>query len=262
MPIFADQTGREIYLPESPTKIISVVPSQTEFLYELGLEQEVCGITKFCKRPAKWFTNKTRVGGTKNLSLLLIDQLSPDLIIANKEENTKEQIENLSEQYPVWVSNINNPEEAFAMMRQLGEITGKKENAEKLIAALQSKFNSISSSEHRFRAAYLIWQKPYMTTGGDTFIHSMLHEAGFVNVFKDRLRYPIITIEEIKAEKPEIILLSSEPFPFAEKHVKELRKLFPDMRVILVDGEMFSWYGSRLLQSPGYFKQLRKSLLS
>jgi ABC-type Fe3+-hydroxamate transport system substrate-binding protein len=261
MPVFIDQTGREIYLTKIPSKIISLVPSLTELLFESGLDEEVIAITKFCIRPSKWFIHKPKAGGTKNVNISFIHRLSPDLIIANKEENTKEQIEELSLHYPVWISDIKNLYDACAMIAQLGEITGKKENAETLITSIQSKFNSISPPEHHFRAAYLIWQKPYMTAGGDTFIHSMLQEAGFVNVFKDRFRYPIITSEELKAKKPEIILLSSEPFPFAEKHAKELRKLIPDARIIFVDGEMFSWYGSRLLRSPGYFQQLRKSLL-
>ncbi|MCW3117454.1 MAG: transporter substrate-binding protein [Chitinophagaceae bacterium] len=261
MPAFADQTGKEVYLPGIPAKIISVVPSQTELLYDLGLEQEVIAITKFCIHPAKWFINKTKAGGTKNLNLALIHQLAPDLIIANKEENTKEQIDELANHYPVWVSDINNLSEAYDMIIQLGEITGKKEIAATLVRAIQSKFNSLPGHKNRLRAAYLIWHKPLMTTGSNTFIHSMLHEAGFDNVFKDCLRYPTTTIDDINARKPELILLSSEPFPFTEKHAEELQQLIPEAKVILVDGEMFSWYGSHLLQSPGYFQQLKKRLV-
>ena len=261
MTAFADQTGNEIELPGIPARIISVVPSQTELLHALGLEQEVIAITRFCIHPAHWFVNKTKVGGTKNLNLPQIHRLSPDLIIANKEENSREQIEELMRYYPVWISDINNLQGACDMIVQLGEITGKREAAQTLARSVQAGFRSLLVDQTPIQAAYLIWQKPYMVAGSGTFIHSMLREAGFDNVFKDHLRYPTISLEELRAKKPGLILLSSEPFPFTQKHVEELQQRIPGTRSILVDGEMFSWYGSRLLESPGYFRELRKSLL-
>ncbi|MES1222141.1 MAG: helical backbone metal receptor [Bacteroidota bacterium] len=260
MPVYTDQTGKAIHLSEIPSKIISLVPSQTELLHTLGLDKEVIGITKFCIQPKQWLAQKTKVGGTKNLNLSLIQQLSPDLIIANKEENTKEQIESLSGQFKVWISDISNLSEALQMIVQLGIITGKKENAEVLAATIQTRFNSIAIPGKRIKVAYLIWQRPLMTIGRDTFIHTMLEAAGFENVFSINLRYPEITIDELKEKKPELILLSSEPFPFTEKHVTEFTELIPGIKVCLVDGEMFSWYGSRLLESPAYFQQLRERL--
>src|ERR1700741_3198050 len=108
---FIDQTGRKISIPQIPQRIISLVPSQTELLFDLGLDKEVVGITKFCVHPPEWFQTKTRVGGTKQLKIDLIKQLQPDLIIANKEENVKEQIEELEKHFPVWISDVNNLED-------------------------------------------------------------------------------------------------------------------------------------------------------
>jgi len=257
MPAYTDQTGREIKLAGIPTKIVSTVPSQTELLHYFGLEKEVIAITKFCVHPSNWFAGKLKVGGTKNLNLDLIRSLSPDLIISNKEENTREQIEELCQHCPVWVSDISNLGDACSMIIQLGEITGKKEIAESLVNKIQKNFKSLPLPEERIRAAYLIWQKPYMVAGGDTFIDSMLQYAGYDNVFKDRLRYPAVSIAEIKDKKPAAILLSSEPFPFNEKHVLDFRDMLPESKVRVVDGEMFSWYGSRLLHTPGYFELLK-----
>ena len=257
MPSYTDQTGREIHLAGIPTKIVSTVPSQTELLHYFGLEEEVIAITKFCIHPSIWFAEKLKVGGTKNLNLDLIRSLSPDLIISNKEENTREQIEELCQHYPVWVSDISDLQDACNMIAQLGEITGKKEIADLLVSKIQKYFRALTIPEERIRAAYLIWQKPYMVAGGDTFIDSMLQYAGYDNVFKDTLRYPTVSIGEIKNKKPATILLSSEPFPFKEKHVLDFRDMLPESKVRVVDGEMFSWYGSRLLQTPGYFELLK-----
>src|SRR5689334_18071707 len=125
MPSFTDQIGRTISLNKTPRRIISLVPSQTELLYDLGLSDEVVGITKFCVHPEEWFRNKPRVGGTKQLNMDIIHHLQPDLVIANKEENVREQVEELASHYPVWVSDINNPDDAYWMMKELGSITGK-----------------------------------------------------------------------------------------------------------------------------------------
>jgi ABC-type Fe3+-hydroxamate transport system substrate-binding protein len=247
-------------------RIISLVPSQTEFLYDIGLEEEVVGITKFCIHPQSWFRTKTRVGGTKQLKLDLIRQLQPDLILANKEENVKEQVEELSKEFNVWTSDIHHLEDAYMMMTTIGEMTDKLDAAKKIIAQIQENFAelqtlNLSSAamakvDISHRTLYLIWQKPYMSVGGDTFISSMMEAAGFENCCKDKTRYPGISIADIRELAPDLIFLSSEPFPFQEKHVHELEQLELPARIMLVDGEMFSWYGSRLLHAPAYFKHL------
>jgi ABC-type Fe3+-hydroxamate transport system substrate-binding protein len=258
MPVYTDQTGRTIELPAIPQRIVSLVPSQTELLYDMGLGASVVGITKFCVHPAQWFRNKTRVGGTKQIKMDILHELSPDLIIANKEENVKEQIQELETHYPVWISDVNDLVSAYRMIEDIGTITGREQEAEQIKQQIRKNFSLYRPPASRPSVAYLIWQKPFMTVGADTFIHAMLEKAGFDNVFADRSRYPEISIDELKSLKPQLLLLSSEPFPFKSQHVIELDKILPATRVLLVDGEMFSWYGSRLQQTPAYFAGLQK----
>lgn len=256
MALFTDQTGRVVHAPEHPMRIVSLVPSQTELLFDLGLENEVIGITKFCVHPEQWFRTKTRVGGTKQVNIELIQKLQPDLIIANKEENVRDQVEELSKSFPVWVSDVDNIKEALGMIRDIGRLTGKESRASDLISAIQKNFESSSLYKNRHRAAYLIWKDPWMAAGGDTFINAMMEAAGLDNVFKELSRYPEVTIPELRDADCRFLLLSSEPFPFRQKHADELSQLLPGNKVLLVDGEMFSWYGSRMKYAPGYFRNL------
>lgn len=252
MPSFTDQTGRTISLHETPQRIVSLVPSQTELLHYLGLQNEVVGITKFCIHPTEWFRNKTRVGGTKNINIEIIRQLQPDLIIANKEENVKEQVEMLANEFPVWVSDVNNLDNALHMIEDVGALTGRPHQAIDLSGKIKSKFNSLPRPATNIRAAYFIWREPYMTVGHDTFIHDIMMRCGLTNIYADKTRYPATDIDELKALQPKVILLSSEPYPFKQKHIDELHHHLPGTQIMLVDGEMFSWYGSRLLQTPDY----------
>ena len=262
MAAFVDQTGKTVFLPGIPKRIISLVPSQTELLAALGLDEEVVGITKFCIHPSAWFHSKKRIGGTKQLHYEDIHQLQPDLIIANKEENIKEQVEYLAGSYPVWVSDVETLEDAYDMITGIGDITEKKIQAAALVAGIKTAFGSLIHAQPPQRMAYLIWKAPYMTVGHDTFIHSMLAAAGYENVFAARKRYPAITIEELRSAACDLVFLSSEPFPFGQKHIDELAPLLPETRIILVDGEMFSWYGSRLLHAPDYFRWLSGAISS
>ncbi len=265
MPTYTDQLKRLVEIPAIPNRIISLVPSQTELLFDLGLEEEVIGITKFCIHPEQWFTTKTRVGGTKNVKIDLIKSLQPDLIIANKEENTKEQIEALEKIAPVWISDIQNMEDALGMIQGIGNITGKNIAATGLVNTIKNDFDELSlqirsSNNKKIRTVYLIWKDPYMAAGGDTFIHCLLQLCGFENIFIDTLRYPEITIEELKAKNAELVLLSSEPYPFQQKQVDELQTTLPNARIVLVDGEIFSWYGSRMQFASAYISRLLKQL--
>jgi ABC-type Fe3+-hydroxamate transport system substrate-binding protein len=263
MPEYVDQLGRTVELKQVPIRIISLVPSQTELLFELGLDEEVIGITKFCVHPEQWFNTKTRVGGTKQLHLEKIKELQPDLIIANKEENVQSQIEELAKEFPVWVSDVEDLDDALRMIVDVGEIVNRKDEAIGFSTSIAKGFADLHSSlKKNFSTLYLIWKDPYMTIGGDTFINDMLERSGFRNAFHDWARYPQIGIEQIEKIECELIFLSSEPFPFKQKHVDELQPLLPDTKICLVDGEMFSWYGSRLLKAPAYFKQLQNQLLS
>lgn len=263
MPFFTDQLNRTVTLPHwPPRRIVSLVPSQTELLYSLGLTDAVAGITKFCVHPPEWFQEKPRVGGTKTLNFDKIDALRPDLLLGNKEENERAQIEQLAGKYPVWMSDVVSLEDALDMIHRVGALVGRTDNARTLVQDIRDAFalHAPPPAWQPRRAAYLIWRKPYMAAAADTFVHHMLRHAGFVNVFSHKTRYPEISLDELGAAAPEHILLSSEPYPFAEKHFPPLQEACPGARIQLVDGELFSWYGSRLLQAPAYFEHLRESL--
>ena len=239
-----------------PKRIVSLVPSQTELLFDLGLEAETVGITKFCVHPKSWFKTKEKVGGTKTVNIDKIHRLQADLIIANKEENVKEQIEVLANDYPVWLTDGNSLENALQMISDIGQLTGKNETALSLVNTISTAFKALPQINSPIKTAYLIWREPYMTVGGDTFINDMLLQCGFENVFANKTRYPQININDLQTANCQLLLLSSEPYPFKQKHIDELSKQLPATKIMLADGEFFSWYGSRMLQSPVYFTQL------
>ncbi|WP_375416651.1 helical backbone metal receptor [uncultured Hymenobacter sp.] len=252
-----DQLGRRVVVPFPPQRIVSLVPSQTELLFDLGLAEKVVGVTKFCIHPAEARQKAAIMGGTKNFNFERIAELKPDLIIGNKEENHQAGIEQLAASYPVWLSDIATLNEALRMMRGVGVITSRREAAEMLAAETAAAFAALAPPPTPLPAAYFIWRQPYMVAAGGTFIDDMLRRAGFANVFASRGRYPEITAAELAAAAPARILLSSEPYPFAEKHVAEFQAICPAARIDIVDGELFSWYGSRLRQSAAYFRTLR-----
>lgn len=248
--------GRKVEVRFPPKRIISVVPSQTELLCDLGLEEEVIGITKFCVHPERWFRSKTRIGGTKQLHIDKIRELQPDLIIANKEENTQEQIEELAREFPVWVSDIQTIAQGTEMIERVGELVNRDDAAQRILSEIETGFSPLQQASAEKRVAYFIWYRPWMSVGGDTFISDMIRRIGWVNVFEEKSRYPEVSLEELRDARPEVVLLSSEPFPFKEKHIAEIKEALPDADVQLVDGEMFSWYGSRMRYAPAYFSPL------
>ena len=250
---FTDQLNRTIFLANPPKRIISLVPSQTELLVDLGLEELIVGVTKFCVHPSDLRKKKTIVGGTKNYRFEVIDSLQPDLIIGNKEENDKEGIEKLASKYPVWISDIMAAEDSLKMILALGKITDTQMKAEEIVNQL--KMDLKIPLPFKGTAVYLIWNDPLMVAGQDTFINEMLSIAGFKNLIR-RSRYPEVMSEDLQALDPDYLLLSSEPFPFKQKHLSLFKTLLPMAKVRIVDGELFSWYGTRLLNAMPYFRCL------
>lgn len=237
-------------------RIISLVPSQTELLYDLGLDESVAGITKFCIYPKEWFRSKSRVGGPKSIHIEKIRELKPDLIIANKEENIKEQIEACEEFCNVHVTDVSNYEEALQMIAAVGSLTHRKEKAASIINEIEIAFSQLKRKIPR-RVIYLIWKDPLMTIGGDTFINDMIEKIGWVNIYSHERRYPQLTEEELINAKPELLLLSSEPYPFTENHIPYFQRLLPNAKIINVAGEPFCWYGSRMRYAPEYFMDMK-----
>ncbi|MCM5528480.1 helical backbone metal receptor [Parasegetibacter sp. NRK P23] len=253
MAISTDQLGRTVLIPAPPQKIISLVPSITELLYALGLEDRIAGITRYCIFPDHLLREKTVVGGTKKTVPERIHAIAPDLIIASKEENIQAEVEAYAQQYPVWVSDVTCLEDALQLIQSIGQFTGTMSAATQMIETIQARFKTIPAIQP-LKGAYLIWKDPVMTIGNDTFIHDMMRIAGIRNVFGAEKRYPVTTPEAIAALSPDVILLSSEPYPFRAEHITWLKETLGDIPVHLVDGTYFSWYGSRLLDAPAYFR--------
>jgi len=251
---FTDQLGRSVVLQFPPKRIISLVPSQTELLFFLGVSDRLVGVTKFCTHPAEGVKKIAKVGGTKTVWLDVIDQLQPDLIIGNKEENDQSSIQLLAEKYSVWMSDISSYSQALQMIESIGALTQRGDAAAGLIRDINLAFQELAKPSPK-RVLYLIWKSPWMAAGKDTFIDSMITKAGWQNGVTLE-RYPTLSDQQIQSINPEVVFLSSEPFPFADKHCRELQQLLPHAKIQLVDGELFSWYGNRMVLAPAYFNSL------
>ena len=256
---FQDQLGRLLNLKFTPRRIISLVPSQTELIVDLGLEDQLVGVTKFCVHPSNIRKDKTIVGGTKAVKIEKIKALDPDIILCNKEENTKSMIEELEQYAAVHVSDIGSFDNALTLINQYGAIFNQSQKADSLVTAICQKKEQYQLNRkvlNGSKVAYFMWKNPWMVAAGDTFINSMLFEAGFQNVYITHTRYPEIDLNNPILKKADFLLLSTEPYPFKSTDVAELKSIFTDKEIKVVDGEMFSWYGSRLLKSFEYFSGL------
>jgi len=257
---FTDDLGRIIKFEEKPKRIISLVPSITELLYDLGLEEEIIAVTKFCKYPKEKIKTVEKIGGTKDFDLEKIRSLKPDLIIAVKEENDKERTLEIAKEFPLCVFDITDIDSALSSILKIGKLTGVEENAKKIMQEITNKIQAFSTPKAK-KVCYLIWENPMMTIGKNTFISEMLQLAGYENVFSEKKEnYFSVSNEELKSKETDLIFLSSEPFPFKEKHQKQFQKQFPNSKVVLVDGEMFTWYGSRILKAIDYFRLLNEKI--
>ena len=252
-----DDLGRTVTFYHPPTRVVSLVPSITELLYDLGMKEQIVGKTKFCIHPKIKDDKATIIGGTKNFDIQKIIELKPEIVIANKEENTKDAIEELSKHCPVYVTDVRDIDDALNMIENIGKICDKYSKALEIVDQIENGFEELSK-EKIGSAIYLIWKQPYMTITKNTFINSMMELAGFENIFKHKEgNYPEITEDEIRESGADYILLSNEPYKFTEKHLPKFHTFFPNSKILLVDGEMFSWYGSRMIKSIQYFNQLK-----
>ena len=259
---YKDQLNRTLEFETTPKRIVCLVPSLTELIVDLGLESYVVGVTKFCVHPTFIRTNKTVVGGTKQVHFDKIRALNPDVILCNKEENTKAMFAELEAIAPVHMSHICNFEDAIEIITLYGALFAVENKADTIIEGIQNKyvaFCEFIADKRKFRAVYFIWKNPWMVAANETFINSMLVLNNFENSFAHLKRYPEIELETI-TDTTDIIMLSSEPYPFKEQHILALEQRYPSSKVIVVNGEYFSWYGSRLDKAFAYFKTLRQSL--
>lgn len=246
-------------MPPAHQRIVSLVPSLTELLIDLGLQESLVGRTRFCVHPKEEVQDIPIVGGTKNPRLDTIKQLNPDYVLANKEENRKDDILDLSKICNVRLTDIATIEDALITIHELGKELGVAENADQMVSRL-TQIMEERPDEPPLRTAYFIWRDPWMTIGRDTYIHDVMKHWNLTNIFEDQLRYPKITLHDLADRNPELILLSSEPFPFKERHAAEVEKALPGVRVLLTEGEWFSWYGSHMLHSFNRLNVWRKAI--
>lgn len=258
-----DQLHRTLHLHKTPERIVSLVPSQTELLVDLGLEDSIVGVTKFCVHPKQLRKEKSVVGGTKQVHYDVIKELSPDIILCNKEENTKDMISSLEQIAPVHISDVYTLADSLELIEMYGNLFDTSEKAKTIIEDIKAKltdFRAFVSDRKKLSVVYFIWKNPYMVAANHTFINEMLLVNHFENSYENVSRYPEISLSELKEKQPDLILLSSEPYPFKVNDTDLFKSVCPEAKIKIVDGEAFSWYGSRLLKAFDYFKALQKSL--
>jgi ABC-type Fe3+-hydroxamate transport system substrate-binding protein len=255
-PRLVDASGVALDLPRPPSRIVCLIPSVTETLCHLGLAGALVGVSVYCIEPREVMRGKTKVGGEKNPDLGAIRRLEPDLVIANVEENRREDVETLRAWgVPVWVTYPRTVAEGIGMIRELGEVTGTEARAREIADELQDLYERVRAETAAGRPApvfYPIWREPYMTINRDTYIHDMLSVCGASNVFADRPeRYPTVTLDEAALRRPAVIILPDEPFRFRRAHLKDWEP-YADVpavregRIHLMDGKLFCWYGPRI----------------
>jgi ABC-type Fe3+-hydroxamate transport system substrate-binding protein len=260
---FTDQVGYQIKLKSEVNSIVSTVPSQTELLFDLGLGSKVKGVTRFCVHPKNAVADIPKIGGTKNLDIEKIREINPDIIIGNKEENIKEQVKKLKTDFPVWLSDIKSTRDALDMMTEIGEITQTKGKAVELVNEIQQLLNELAEigSDRKRKALVFIWKNPYMVAGRDTYMHELLKLLGYETaIHRDDERYPQVTMDQVEESEPDLLLFTSEPFPYSSRELQIFQEKIPNCKKLIVNGEYFSWYGSRMRKSFQYFKQLKRQL--
>lgn len=246
-------------MSEKYSRIVSLVPSLTELLIDLGLKSRLVGRTRFCVEPEGDVEDIPVIGGTKNPNLEEVKELDPDIVIGNKEENRREDLTYLAAHTEVEITNIRTVEDALITHYELGEKLGVAQKAQELNEEISTLFEN-RPDERPQQTIYLIWKDPWMGVGHDTYIHDVMQQWNLTNATGYTSRYPSITMEEMQNLNPELILLSSEPYPFKQKHADSLKSDFPDTRIMTIDGKWFSWYGSHMAKAFGSLNTWRKAI--
>ena len=263
--IYIDSLNRKLDLPKIPQRIISLVPSLTELLHDFGLDRQIVGITKYCVHPLHYQSTKTIVGGTKKINLKKLKELKPDFILCSKEENTQEMVEALEKIAPVYVSDVNTFDNALQLIKKLGLLFDRRTQSEHILDKINFKLKDFKMSSKqgiiKKKVAYFIWANPWMVAASGTFIDDMLRISGFKNAYTGEERYPEINIKTMKiTTKPDLLMFSSEPYDFTDDEVYEVLRKNRKTTTIYVDGQYFSWYGSRLIKAFDHFKEIHEKI--
>jgi len=256
-----DSLNRKIELSVNPERIISLSPSISEYVFDAGGGELLVGRTRYCKYPVSHIKKVPCIGGTKSIDLDRVRLLNPDLIIASEEDNDMETLNLLAETYPVYITRVRNLNEAMENMWHLGELINREKQTLDLITKIKNQFADLKPLEKRKRVMYIMWTNPLITVNENTLIHDVLDRCGFENVtscFDDK--YPRIDIETIEDLKPDVLLMSDDPYPFNKDHVEEMQRRFPKMKIELVNGEVFSWHESHLSKTCDYLSPFLSKL--
>ncbi len=244
-------------------KIVSLCPSLTELVFDLGRGADLVGVTEWCIHPAAGVASIEKVGGTKNPEVERICELAPDLVLMNEEENRREDAELLAASgLAIHTSFPRTVEETAEMVRSIGAALERSEAAAPIAAdilARAARVRAAAEAAAPVRWTYLIWRKPWMAVNGDTFTDALLSLAGGVNVFGEHAeRFPTVTADDLRTARPDVVLLCTEPFPFADKHADELAEAtgIDRERFVIADGEYLSWHGSRTPDGVDYAARL------
>jgi len=252
--VYLDAVGVAHRPVTAPPRIVSLVPSITELLCDLDLADALVGRTGFCIHPKDTLKRIPKVGGTKDVDLAAVQRLAPTHVIVNVDENTRETADALRAFVPsIVVTHPLAPQDNPPLYRLLGGIFERAAEAERLCVAFDEAYAETQTAADRAeRVLYLIWREPWMTVSRDTYISRMLALYGWKTwPAASAQRYPTLELENCRG-RIDRVLLSSEPYPFRDKHLLEARRLLPRVPVDLVDGEMVSWYGSRAIAGLRY----------
>jgi len=259
--VVIDQLNRKIEINNNLNNIISLVPSLTELLFFLKMDEQVKGITNFCVHPSDKLSDKVIVGSPLHVDYEKIEQINPDIIIAGKSENNKNNIEKIAEKYPVWVSDVRSIEDACKMIEKIGMICNQSDLSYNITKNISVGFDSLADKT-KIKVCYLVWEKPFMVAGNNNYINDILKKTGLINVFEHKEGYAKVTAKEMQECQADFVLLPSEPYKFDNSHISTYKNLINKATVLLVDGQLFSWYGNRMLLAINYLKNMKKLMLS
>lgn len=263
--MWRDAVGALHRRADGPARIVSLVPSITELVCELGLAAQLVGRTGFCVHPRETLKRIPKVGGTKDVNLAKVRALAPSHVLLNIDENTQPTAAALAQFVPhLVVTHPAGPLDNPPLYRLIGGIFGCETAAEALCARFQNAYAALARAAQawpRQRVLYLIWKNPWMTVSPDTYIARMLALAGWDSVPRSAsARYPQVQLDQQLLQDVDLLLLASEPYRFRERHIAELRALaaMRGKMLALIDGEMTSWYGSRAIAGMDYLRRLRE----
>jgi ABC-type Fe3+-hydroxamate transport system substrate-binding protein len=261
-----DDAGRR-HRPAGPeARIVSLVPSITELLFDLDLGPQVVGRTAFCVHPRGAVRRARSVGGTKQVNLARIATLAPTHVVVNVDETPRQLAETLAGLgLTVVVTHPLAPRDNLRLYRLLGRLFGRRDRAEALCGRFEAAYREVVAAASTLpsrRVLYLIWKDPWMTIAADTYIAGILALVGWQPVAAGAGgRYPVVTLGEALLAKADLVLFSSEPFPFGERHLKDFRRAFPAHadKAAMIDGALVSWYGSRAIAGLRYLEELARA---